>query len=292
MIKYTLSKNKVEKATFKGEVEIPKEEIQKAKDAAIERLIKNLEVPGFRKGKVPRDVALKNLSESKILEETARDVFTQVILDIIKKEQLQVFGEPSVEPIEITFEKPWKIKVRIPLKPKIKLPDYKKIVQDVKAQAKAQNIWTPGKELDKKQKQAQKDVLLNKILAMLLDKTKLEISDLIVEQEVKKRLASLIDDIRKAGLTLSEYLKARNLEIEDLKEKFRKEIIDTYKIELALEEIANKENIEVKPEELKKILNIDEKKPQVKEKEKMQQLQYYWAAVLRKQKTLEFLLSL
>ncbi len=284
---YTLKNKEVKNATFFAEVEIPKKQIEKFREKAVEELSKKVEVPGFRKGKAPKEVILKNLSERQILEETAKQAFTNIILDIIKKEKLELFGEPSVEPIEISFDKPWRLKVRIPLKPKITLPDYKKIVEKVKGEAKASQIWTPGKTKNEREEKMQKDILLNKILNQILKETKIELSEVIVDQEVKRRLAGLIEDVRKAGLTLEDYLKARNTDIETLKERYKKEVLDTYKLELVLEEIANKENIQVNDSDLQKALKIDKEKL-VQNK----QLQYYWAAVLRKQKTLEFLLSL
>ncbi len=286
-MKYTIEKKSEKNTTFQANVKINIDQINKAKEQAIENLRKNLKLPGFRKGKVPKDVALKKLTESDILQETAKIVFSDVFLNIVKNEKLSPFGEPSIEPIEISFSKSWRFIIKIPLKPKITLPDYKTVVKNIKSEFKKNEIWAPGKDKKEVNEKVKKDMLLNKILEELLEKTKLEISELIIEKEVKKRLASLIDDVRKAGLTFDEYLKAKNTDVESIKKRFREEIEGIYKMELMLEEIANKENIEVKQEEIEKLLNI---KPE--DKEKFAQTQYYYAMLLRKQKTLEFLLDL
>lgn len=285
---YQVSNKTVKNATFLAEIEISQKEIKKIKEKTIEKLIKTVEVPGFRKGKAPKDIAIKKLKESKILEETAKEVFTFVVKDLIQKENLEIYGEPAIEPIEISFEKPWKFKVKIPLKPKITLPDYRKIAQKIKSEQKTEEIWTPGKtKEEEKQKKMQKDVILNKILNEILNKTKIEISEIIIDQEVKRRLAGLIEDVRKAGLTLEDYLKARNTTVEELRERYKKEVLDSFKLELILETIADKENIQIEIQEVEKLL-----KKEKMNTEQYRYLQYYWAGVLRKQKTLEFLLSL
>lgn len=78
---------------------------------------------------------------------------------------------------------------------------------------------------------------MNLILEAVLKEVKVEISDLIVEEELSARLSRLVDDVRKIGLTTEAYLKSKNLTMEQLKASFKKEIEDTYKLEFLLAEV-------------------------------------------------------
>ena len=112
---------------------------------------------------------------------------------------------------------------------------------------------------------------------------------MIVEEEVNGRLAKIVDDVQRVGLSMEKYLESKGLTNDKLKEQITKEIVDTYKMEFILQKIADVEKIEVSSDDIQKMLNNvkDEK-----EKQTIQQNAYYYASLLRKQKTLEYINSL
>ena len=102
-------------------------------------------------------------------------------------------------------------------------------------------------------------------------------------------MTGLLDEVQKIGLTIDGYLKSKNTTMDDLKAKYRHEIDETYRIEFILNEIADLNNIQVDQKDLDKIFeNIKGEK----EKEIALQNSYFYASVVRKQKTLEYLLNL
>jgi trigger factor len=174
-------------------------------------------------------------------------------------------------------------------KPNIVLGDYKKVIKEAKAKTSKANIWVPGKDKDAKKPEEDKNKLLNEVLTALLKETKLEISDLVINEEINHRLSHLLDEIQKIGLTTENYLKSKNLTMDALKAQFKKETEDTYKLEFVLAEIADKENLKVEQEDLNKLfVNIKDDK----ERKIAEQNSYYYATFLRKQKTLDYLISL
>ena len=77
--------------------------------------------------------------------------------------------------------------------------------------------------------------------------------------------------------------------MDSLKKQYEKEIVDTYKVEFLLMEIADKENIQVDKQDLEKMLgNIKDENA----RKEAEQNSYFYATVIRKQKTLDSLLSL
>ncbi|MCX7956099.1 MAG: trigger factor [Patescibacteria group bacterium] len=277
------------KNTAEVEVVLPASYLKKQKEEAFSRLQKELVVEGFRKGKVPSSIAKKHLKDEQILEEALRKILPEIYSEIVKKESLSPIYNPKIEFVKAKDGEDWQIKITIALRPAINLKDYKKIVKDIKAKEKKPDIWVPGKDKEKKPEEKDSTILLNKILEALLKEVEIEISDLILDEELNHRLALLVDDIRKIGLTTEDYLKSKNTTMDQLKNSYRKEIEDTYKLEFILNEIADKENIKVETSDLEKIFSsiTDEK-----QKEIARQNSYYYASILRKQKTLDYLIIL
>ncbi len=286
---YTYKKTAAAKKTTEIIVTVPLKDIEEERKKAFIHLQSQLTVEGFRKGKAPADIAKKHISKEGILKEMLNDFLPHIYEEIVKKENLQPIIAPRVDLTSAKEGQDWEIKFTIAEKPLVDLGNYKEEIKNVKAENKKKDIWVPGKGEEPKKETENKEKLLNEILAAVLKETKFEISDLVVEEELNQRLSRLVDDVQKIGLTMDAYLKSKNITIDDLKKRYRQEIEDTYKLEFVLSEVAEKEKITVEPEEINKLLgNITNEK----ERETAKQNSYYYATILRKQKTLDFLLAL
>jgi len=286
---YSYKKNLLPKNTIEVVIDIPKEEIKNAYQKTFTLLQKELVLPGFRKGTVPKELAEKNIKKEKVYEKLIADLFPKIYDEIVKKENLSPISSPKIELLKAKEDADWQIRITVALKPAIDLSNLRKIIKDVKAEQKKETIWIPGKEEKKEENQeAKNQKLLNSILNALLKEISCEISDLIIDNELNYRLTSLLDDIKKIGLTVEAYLKSKNLTIDQLKEQYRKEIEEAYKLEFILLAIADKENITVEKEELEKIFTY----LSPEERKKAEANSYFYALILRKQKTLDFLLNL
>lgn len=286
---YSYKKEKLPKNTTQLIIDVPKLDIKKEEDEAFSRLQSQLTVEGFRQGKAPKDIAEKHISKDTLYQELAQKLISRIYQEIITKESLKPIILPKVDLVKAKENEDWQIKITLAEKPMVELGDYKKVVKEVKDRVEKSNIWVPGKDKEVKKPEEDKSKLLNEILTALLKETKLEISDLIVDDEINHRLTHLVDEIQKIGLTTENYLKSKNLTMESLKAQFRKETEDTYKLEFALAEIADKENIKIEKADLDKLfVNIKDEK----ERKKAEQNSYYYATILRKQKTLDYLISL
>ena len=286
---YSYKKNLLPKNTVELIIDIPKQEIKSAYQKAFLSLQKELTLPGFRKGSVPKEMAEKNIKKEKVYEKLIADLIPKIYEEIIKKENLTPLSLPKIELLKAKEEEDWQIKITLAQKPTVDLKNLKQIVQKVKAEQKKEDIWVPGKTQKEKENQEVKNQkLLNLILNALLKEISCEISDILIEEELNQRLASLLDDIKKIGLTVDAYLKSKNLTVEQLKEQYRKEIEETYKLEFILLAIADKENITVEKQDLEKIfVNLSPE-----ERKKAEENSYFYASILRKQKILDFLINL
>lgn len=286
---YSYKKERLPKNTTQLIVEVPKADIKKEEDDAFERLQQKLTVEGFRQGKVPNEIAKKHLTKEVIYQELAQKMISRIYQEVLTKEGLKPIISPKVDLIKAKEGEDWQIKIIVAEKPTITLGDYKKVIKEAKAKAQKSNIWVPGKDKQEKKPDEDKNKLLNEVLSALLNEAKIEVSDLVIEEEISHRLTHLFDEIQKIGLTTENYLKSKNLTMESLKAQFKKETEDTYKLEFILAEIADKENLKVEQADLDKLfVNIKDEK----ERKMAVQNSYYYATILRKQKTLDYLISL
>lgn len=282
---------KLPKNTVEISVKITKDEVNKEYQKAFESLSRELTVEGFRKGNAPKAIAQKHIKKEDVYQQLLRDLLPRVYDDIVRKEALKPIISPKIELVNSKENEDWQILIKLAEKPLINLGDYKALIKEVKSKNKKEDIWVPGKDKTKNDTQTKmnKQKLLNEILTELLKKVKCEISDLIIEAELEQRLSKLLDDIQKIGLTVEAYLKSKGTNIDQLKQQFAREIEDTYKLEFILTEIANEADIKVEQSEIDKLLaNLKDEK----ERELARQNSYFYATILRKQKTLDFLTSL
>src|SRR3989344_3072990 len=291
---YTHTLKKLVKNTSEITVDIDKESIEKEYKITFLKLLQNFEMPGFRKGKVPANIAEKHIKKEAVYEELIRTLIPNIYSEIIKKESVKPVLQPKVDLIKANEKEDWQIKITVAEKPSVELGNYKEAIKKIKAEQKKDEIWTPGKQSSKsddseKEKSKKKQELLNLILSAILNETKCEISDLIIEEELNQRLANLLTEIQKIGLTVDAYLKSKNLTKEELNKRYKSEIEQTYKLEFILAELADKENIKVENSDLEKLFSSIS---YPKEKEAAKANSYFYASVLRKQKTLDYLLNL
>jgi trigger factor len=272
-------------------VDIPKKTISESYDKEFEALRKELVVDGFRKGAVPRKIAEQKIEKEKIYNRLIQNLLSQIYREIIAKENLKPIINPKVDLVKAKEGEDWQIRIQVAEKPPVKLGGYKKKVSELNKSQKKADIWVPGKNKDdeNKNRETKKVEHLNQVLQTILSEADCQLPDLLINEELNHKLTQLVDELQKLGLTIEAYLKSKNLNIEQLKERYKKEIEEAYRIEFILNEIAESEKIAVKPEEINQIIaKITNKK----EKQIAQENLYYYAAIIRKQKTLDFLLSL
>jgi len=272
-------------------VTLKKEDIAKQYASELENALKTVVVEGFRPGKAPKDLAEKQVDKEKVYEAVINSMLPKVVADIVKKEDLKPIVNPQIRLNTAKEGEDWSISVLIAEKPTIKLPDYKNIVKDIKADTQKADIWVPGKdkEIDPKKQEEQNSKLLNGVLEKLISQSEVGVADFIIESEVNRRMAGLIDDVRKLGLTLDSYLQSKGITNDQLKEQTKKEIEETYKLEMILDEVADREDITVTKEDTDKLLASFDDEAKRAEAEKNI---YYYAMVLRRQKLVDFLTNL
>jgi len=108
-------------------VEISVEEMEKYMNNALDKLAKNIKLDGFRDGKVPKDVAEKQLGDAAIFEEASHEAIEKSYSEIIKENKLNPLGQPKAEITKAAPNNSLEYKIVISVMPEIKLGDYKTV---------------------------------------------------------------------------------------------------------------------------------------------------------------------
>ena len=277
---YTHSIKKLPKNTLEISISIPWKDIQIEYTKAFAVIQKDTSIEGFRKGKAPKEVAEKHIKREDVYNNLLQTYVPSIYSEIVKKENLKPIISPKLDLKSSAENKDWDLVIHVAQVPTVTLGKYKEAVKAAKKE-----VAQVTQEDKDKQKQAE----FQASLAATLTAAKVEVSDLIVEDELNGRLARIVDDVQKIGLTMEKYLESKKMTKEDFNNQIREEITETYKMEFVLQKIADEEKIQVEKEELEKMLAAV---TDPKEKEAAMKNMYYYASLLRKQKTLDYLSSL
>lgn len=123
-------------------VTLDKEDLKQAKQKATERLAKEVKVEGFRKGKVPVEVAKRFIPENDLNAETIDFAVRSTIIEAFKKEEKSPLVLPSVNVTKYVPDEMAEYTATADIVPEIKLGNYKKLgvkKEEVKVSTKEVN---------------------------------------------------------------------------------------------------------------------------------------------------------
>lgn len=113
-------------------ITLDKKELENAKKVATSKLSKEVSVPGFRKGKVPHDVALKNIDPIKLQDETLNNAVSKAISEVFIKDDIQALERPQVDVKKFIPDEMVEFTAECDVMPSVTLGDYKKLKTTVK----------------------------------------------------------------------------------------------------------------------------------------------------------------
>lgn len=105
--------------------EISQEDIKKGLDQAFNRVKKNVNVPGFRKGKVSRQVFEKMYGEEALYQDALNILLPDAYDNAVEETGIFPVTQPTIDIESIEKGKPWVIKAEVIVKPEVKLGEYK-----------------------------------------------------------------------------------------------------------------------------------------------------------------------
>ncbi len=106
-------------------VEVDPETLEQSKQRAARKLAQRVKIPGFRPGKAPYAVILRQLGEGAILEEAIEIMVDDIYPKVIEQTEIEPYGPGALENIE-KLDPPTLV-FSVPLKAEVTLGDYKSI---------------------------------------------------------------------------------------------------------------------------------------------------------------------
>lgn len=108
-------------------VEAPSQIADKSYFLALKHISEHIDVPGFRKGKAPREVVEKKVGVGYISQKAFESIFYEVLNTASAQEKLDIVNIPEITSYELLPGKPLTFKAVVELKPEVKLGKYKSL---------------------------------------------------------------------------------------------------------------------------------------------------------------------
>ena len=121
----SLQVEKLEKNMAKLTVEASAEDLEKAIEKAYQKQKKQISIPGFRKGKVPRQIVEKMYGKEVFYEDAANELIPDAYDKALEECEEDIVSSPKIEVTQIEAGKPFIFTALVALKPDVKLGEYK-----------------------------------------------------------------------------------------------------------------------------------------------------------------------
>lgn len=139
-------KFKVEKEAnnmAKLEIEVPAKDAVTGYNKAVKRFSEYVNIPGFRKGKAPRNMVENHVGIERLKQEALEEILPKAFAEAFKENKLDVVAEPYIESYDFEIGKDMKVVAKVELRPEVKLGAYKNLT------ISAEEYETPKDAFDK-----------------------------------------------------------------------------------------------------------------------------------------------
>lgn len=107
------------------EIEVPQAEVGKGLERAYTKLANKINIPGFRKGKVPRKILEQRVGKQALLDEAFDILAPKAFNEALVEEKVEPVDRPQIEVITLAEDKDLVFKATVTAKPEVKLGEYK-----------------------------------------------------------------------------------------------------------------------------------------------------------------------
>lgn len=105
-------------------VDLSWDEMEKASDRAYKKLVKKVDIQGFRRGKAPRSILERKLGKESLYQEGLDDLISETYRDVVKEHKLTPISQPKLDAPLFTMGQPYHFSVTVPIIIPVDLVDY------------------------------------------------------------------------------------------------------------------------------------------------------------------------
>jgi len=112
-------------------IEVPFDEMGESIDAAYKRISSQVNVPGFRKGKVPSQIIDQRVGRGAVLEEAVNEILPAAYESAVAENELNIVSQPEVEVTEVSDNDKVVFTAEVDIRPEFEVADYSDISVEV-----------------------------------------------------------------------------------------------------------------------------------------------------------------
>jgi trigger factor len=112
-------------------VEVPFEELKPSLDAAYKAIAQQINVPGFRRGKVPPTVIDRQVGRAAVLDQAVNELLPKAYVEALQENSLEPLAQPEIEVTKLDDNDVLEFTAEVDVKPDFTVPDYAGIVAEV-----------------------------------------------------------------------------------------------------------------------------------------------------------------
>ncbi len=112
-------------------IEVEFEELKPSLDAAYQRIAKQVNIPGFRKGKVPPPVIDRQVGRGAVLDEAINDALPKLYVQALEENDLQPLAQPEIDITKFEDNSTLEFTAEVDVRPSIDVPAYDDLAVEV-----------------------------------------------------------------------------------------------------------------------------------------------------------------
>jgi FKBP-type peptidyl-prolyl cis-trans isomerase (trigger factor) len=280
---------------------LAKVNVSKSYQKHLEKLAKQVTLPGFRQGKVPTKVAEEQLGQGRIIEYVLDELLPDIYRSAVKNSKKTPITHPEFRVVSAKIGEDWTIEAEFAELPAVKLDKYRthaktgkkagaKALIDQKKAAKAKKPAekpTPEPSPDQA-----KELQLQYIFRQLVLELKPQVPEMLLKHETQHEFEHLVGQLKQLNITVDDYLKKRGSNMEQLSQELAVQTLNRLQLDLILSAIAKQEKLMVTDKDRE---NYFAQIKDSKQREELKKDVHYLTHLetnLMKQKVVNYLLTL
>ncbi|MEW6697006.1 MAG: trigger factor [Bacillota bacterium] len=116
---------RIEKNTVLLQIEVEAAQLDQAMNKAYQKIVKQVNIPGFRKGKAPRAMVERHVGKETLFGEAAEIVVPEAYIQALKETETEPIDQPKIDIVQGEPGKPLIFKAVVEVKPEVTLGEYK-----------------------------------------------------------------------------------------------------------------------------------------------------------------------
>lgn len=245
---------------------ISAEEFKSYRPKALAVLGERVKIDGFRPGKAPADVLIKQVGEQAVLEEMAELALADHYPRLLQENKIDALGRPEIRITKMAIGDELNFTILTDVYPAINLPAYEPLLQDLPpaepitvTEEEVKKLITElaaagHTEVEKYQEKIKHNLIREKewqaqerrrreIVKKIAAAIETDLPASLVEGELDKMLAELKGSLEANGFPFTNYLQQINKTEAELRSIWREQAIDRVKFGLFTNALAEKENL-------------------------------------------------